>query len=71
MIDVNTGAEGMEHRKLVRWGEGSPAQSSTSKVARAGKGGIWIGGGVSLATVSRKTGQYRVCCLKIHRNHTP
>jgi len=71
VIDVNAGAEEMEHRRFVRRGEGPPAQSSTCRAARAGKDGIWTGGGISSVGVSGKIGHYRVCCLKIRRNHTP
>ena len=71
VIDVNAGAEEMEHRRFVRRGEGQPAQSSTSRVARADKEGIWTGGGIPSVGVSGKIGHYRVCCLEIHRNHAP
>jgi len=72
VIDVSAGAQEMEHRRFVRRGEGPPTPSSTSRVARAGKDGIWIGRGTFSAGVSGKTGHYRAhSCLKIHRNHAP
>ena len=71
VMDVNAGADEMEHRRFVRRGEGQPAQSSTSRVSRADKDGIWTGGSVSSVGVSGKIGHYRVWCLEIRRNHAP
>lgn len=54
-IDVNTGAESMEHRMFVRRGEMSSIQSSITRVVRAGNDGRWMGGGISSAEVSERS----------------